>query len=227
MSIRGSLPALLIEIYHRLRTHFGYRNWWPGNTPFEIVVGAILTQNTNWANVEKAIANLKAADALSPEAILAMPPERLCALIRSSGFFNQKSKRLRDITQWWWNFQSTYKTPNSEDIKSIRSELLEINGIGPETADCILLYALNLTTFVIDSYTRRAAARIGITKGEIPYEPLKKLFENHLPKDLDLYNDYHAQWVALGKNYCRKIPLCRDCPLRELCKYYLSPCEEG
>jgi len=216
-----ALKAKLLDIYRLLRTRFGYRNWWPGNSPFEIVVGAVLTQNTNWANVEKAIQNLNAADVLEPARLLSLPVDELKRLVRPAGFYNQKAVRLRAVTRWWLDC-GILIAPAKADVDALCSDLLKIDGIGFETADCILLYALRLPTFVIDAYTRRAAARIGITAGEMRYEPLKRLFERCLPCDIDLYNDFHAQWVALGKTYCRKKPLCSECPLGGICQFAKS-----
>jgi len=204
----------LPDIYRRLHDHFGYRNWWPGDTPFEIVIGAILTQNTNWHNVERAISNLKASNALSPEAIIALPDDDLKVIIRSAGFFNQKAERLKSICRWW-----LVRSGSPVDTGTLRRELLAIKGIGPETADCILLYALGKPVFVIDAYTTRALARLGLSNGRVKYEQLRAWFQRQLPPDPALYNDFHAQWVALGKEYCRMEPKCLTCPLREICEY--------
>ncbi len=211
----------LLNIYRSLRARFGHRCWWPGETPFEVVVGAILTQNTAWVNVEKAIANLKRAEMLTVEALLDESLERLSELIRPSGYYNQKALRLRAISRWFWdrcrgdplNFE-----PFATDV--LRSELLALNGIGPETADSVLLYALNRPVFVIDAYTRRIMNRLGFVDEAVKYNDLQACFHLLLPQDLGLYNDFHAQFVALGKDFCRPKPACSDCPLTNACQYY-------
>ncbi|MFN3821712.1 MAG: endonuclease III domain-containing protein [bacterium] len=221
-----NLTDLLLEIYHKLYTHFGYRQWWPGETPFEIAVGAVLTQNTNWKNVEKAISCLKEKDYLSPLCIYNLSEIELKEVIRSAGFYNQKSQRLKVLTKWWLKRFGYSLTPDfnsfqgkeRESVTTLRKELISLKGIGLETADSILLYALNLPTFVIDAYTLRALQRLGIHSGN-SYASAKALFEESLPYDVKLFNDYHAQWVALGKHYCRKVPLCSGCPLFIMCSY--------
>jgi endonuclease-3 related protein len=177
------------------------------------MVGAILTQNTNWSNVEKAIAGLKREGALSPQALAQMTPERLQQTIRSAGYFRQKSVRLQRLAQWVMeraggDLNSLDGTP-TEDL---REELLALRGIGPETADSILLYALDRPTFVVDTYTKRVVLRHQLLDEECTYHDLKELFEDALPADLELLRDYHAQIVELGKRYCRPRPRCAGCP---------------
>ena len=208
---------VLLEMHRKLSAHFGPLNWWPGDTPFEITVGAILTQNTNWANVEKAIANLKAADALTPEALYALPEAKLARLIKPSGYFNIKARRLRNFLRFLrercgGSLGKMFLAPTG----ALRVELLEINGIGPETADSILLYADNRRTFVIDAYTRRTLSRHGLIGGDEKYDDLRLMMEANLPRDVALYNEFHAQFVNLGKYFCRPRPRCEDCPLADM-----------
>ncbi len=211
----------LLELYETLRAHFGPRNWWPGDSPFEVVIGAILTQNTAWTNVEKAILNLKNAEALSPEAILSLPDDELAALIRPSGYFNQKALRLKTITRWFieWNGLNTDDSA-SVSIAALRERLLGLNGVGEETADSILLYACSRTVFVIDAYTRRIMSRLGHCHTEVKYFELQDLFTQNLPFDRLLFNDYHAQFVALGKDFCRPKPHCDGCPVKQFCHFH-------
>ena len=216
----------LLEIYQRLYDHFGPLRWWPAETPLEVITGAVLTQNTAWTNVEKAIANLKQAGPLTREALLAMPVEELARLIRPSGYYNVKAVRLRALLEWlgegWEQGLAT------GDFDALREDLLRVRGVGAETADSILLYAANRATFVIDAYTRRVLQRLGIEPGaQAPspapggpawgYEHYRRLFMDHLPHEPALFNEFHAQIVYLGKDYCRKQPRCGGCPLRDLC----------
>jgi len=209
---------LLLDIYRRLLDHFGPRRWWPAQTPFEVMVGAILTQNTAWANVKKAIANLEAEGALEPKALAKLPLPKLRRLIRPSGYFNQKAKKLRAFLRFFLAepYRGSVKRLAAEDMEKLRAALLNIWGIGPETADSILLYALGKPIFVIDAYTRRVFARLGLTAGEADYAELQVYFTQRLPRKIALYNDYHAQVVALGNQYCRAKPRCELCPLKTL-----------
>lgn len=206
------------EIYRRLLSCSGPRNWWPAKTPFEVMVGAILTQNTSWANVERAIANLKRAKALSPKKLLEIDLEKLEQLVRPSGYFRQKAKRLKIYLRFFFASPILGSIPNMQKIETgeMREMLLAVNGIGPETADSILLYALDKPVFVVDAYTRRIFSRLGLVPEKIGYEELRMFFEKSLPGSVALYNDYHAQLVALGNRYCKKRPLCRECPLFSL-----------
>ncbi|MDP8227923.1 MAG: endonuclease III domain-containing protein [Candidatus Electryoneaceae bacterium] len=213
---------LLLDIYHRLRNRFGHQNWWPGDSPFEVIVGAILTQNTAWRNVEKAIHNLKQENLLTVEGILDIPQDQLAPLIRPSGYYNQKAERVKTIAEWWWKrCRGDVVRLESVTTKLLRDELLAIKGVGPETADSILLYALGRPIFVVDAYTRRMVSRIGLMDGSINYDRTQSFFTDHLPPDISLYNDYHAQIVALCVHYCRARPLCAGCPLADLCGYYV------
>jgi endonuclease-3 related protein len=205
------LADRLLNIYNLLLDHFNHRNWWPGESPFEVIIGAILTQNTNWGNVVRTINNLKVDGRLSPDGILSSPDNELGELIRPSGYYNQKALKLKRVTGWWINKDET------KDTQTLRRELLDLNGVGPETADSILLYALGRPVFVIDAYTKRIFSRIGITSEEATYTEMQSLFHDNLPADAGLFNDYHAQLVALGKHFCRKKPLCGSCPVRKIC----------
>ncbi len=196
---------------------FGPQRWWPGDTPFEVAVGAILTQNTSWGNVEKAIRNLKAAEALSPKSIHEMPINRLAALIRPAGYFNIKAKRLKAfIDSLMENHQGSMAKMKHDDFDVLREKLLLVNGIGPETADSILLYALEKPVFVIDAYTKRVLSRHDIMDHDESYGAFQELFHRSLPRNVQLFNEYHALFVKVGKMYCRTKPLCETCPLSHL-----------
>ncbi len=202
-----------IALYEALYRRWGPQGWWPAKTPFETVVGAILTQNTAWTNVERAIANLRSADALSPDALRALPPERLAELIRPAGYFNVKARRLRAFldrlfAEFGGSLDRLFKVPTD----SLRRLLLSIHGIGPETADSILLYAAERPVFVADAYTRRALVRHGWAAPDASYDALTQFFSRRLPRDTALFNEYHALIVQLGKEQCRSQPLCDTCP---------------
>jgi endonuclease-3 related protein len=195
----------------------GPQHWWPGDTPFEVAVGAILTQNTNWGNVGKAIANLKAAHVLSAKKIHGMPVNTLAALIRPAGYFNIKAKRLKSFIHFLCEqYGGSMKRMGREDASIVREQLLSVHGIGPETADSILLYALEKPIFVIDAYTKRVLSRHGIIGHDEPYPDFQKLFHLSLERDVRLYNEYHALFVATGKFFCKPKPLCTECPLLSL-----------
>lgn len=205
----------LDAVYEALFRHFGPQHWWPGRTPFEVCVGAILTQNTAWTNVEKAIARLRAARALTPRALHALPAAALADLIRPAGYFNVKARRLQAFTgllhtRHGGSLRRLFARPAPE----LRAELLATSGIGPETADSIILYAANQPVFVIDAYTRRLLARHGWLDARAGYHEAQALFTAQLPPDRARYNEYHALIVALGKHHCRPRPRCATCPLR-------------
>jgi len=210
--------AILHEAYHKLFRTFGPQHWWPGDTPFEIAVGAILTQNTNWGNVERAIGNLKRQSALSAKAIHEMPIRKLAELIRPAGYFNVKAKRLKSFVGFLVDgYRGSLKRMKDKDLNPLREKLLQVNGIGPETADSILLYALEQPVFVIDAYTKRVLSRHSILGHEESYDKFQDLFHSALKRDVRLFNEYHALFVRVGKTYCkRKRPLCDQCPLREV-----------
>lgn len=205
----------LLTNYKILLKHFGRQHWWPGDTRWEIMVGAVLTQNTAWSNVEKAINNLKKADSLNYREFIKLPKNKLSRYIRSAGYFNQKASYLKNISGYIErHYKGNLKKLFSGELKSIREELLSIKGIGSETADSMLLYAGNKQIFVIDAYTKRITSRWGI-KNNGSYTDLQRIFQENLPGDTRLYNEYHALLVALGKNYCKTRPDCAHCPLRK------------
>jgi endonuclease-3 related protein len=207
----------LIEIYELLLERFGPQHWWPGETRLEIIVGAILTQNTNWGNVERAIANLKAADCLTADKLYRLDITCLAELIRPAGYYNIKARRLRNFLIWLFDNHNG----RLEDIESLRTEqlracLLTINGIGRETADSILLYAFDRAVFVIDAYTARVVFRHGLIEPQADYEGLRELFQSNLPQNCRIFNEYHALMVKVGKEFCRPAPKCSGCPLEGL-----------
>jgi len=206
----------LMTVYRRLHAAHGPQYWWPGDTRFEIMVGAVLTQNTAWSNVEMAIANLRAARALTPQAIVAAPHRRLAAWLKPSGYFNIKAQRLRAFCVWLLQ-QGGVRRLARWPTDKLRHALLAVHGIGPETADDILLYAFDRPVFVIDAYTRRIFARLGLIEGREKYEELRQMIEGRLDSDVSLFNEYHALIVAHGKDICRPRPRCSHCRLRTLC----------
>jgi len=206
-----------MQIYELLYEYFGPQKWWPGDTPFEIIVGAVLTQNTNWANVEKAIANLKAANALSPEVLYRMPQEQIALLIKPAGYFNIKAKRLKNLLIWLFEeYDGCLKSFEQMNTSVLREELLSIKGIGPETADSILLYAFARPVFVVDTYTARIMARHELIEPPFDYQQLQQLFESNLCEDAQMYNEYHALIVRTGKEFCKPKSKCSECPLNIL-----------
>jgi len=209
----------LMDIYGALHAHYGPQYWWPGDTAFEMMVGAILTQNTNWGNVEKAIANLKQARALSAKAIHAMPEPELAELIRPSGYFNIKAKRLKSyISYFMERYGGSIARMKRRDCGLLREEILAVNGVGPETADSIMLYALGCPVFVVDAYTKRIFSRHGFFPETADYHDVQRYFMDRLPKDVELYNEYHALIVRLAKDRClKKAGKC------EICLLYDSP----
>jgi endonuclease-3 related protein len=207
----------LSEIYQLLFERFGPQHWWPGETQFEIIVGAILTQNTSWQNVEKAIANLKAADRLSAEALHNIEIGDLAELIRPAGYFNVKAKRLKSFIDWLFaNYGGELTELENIDTERLREGLLSVKGVGRETADSILLYALNREVFVVDAYTARVAVRHGLIEPDADYEQLRDLFQSNLPQDVQMSNEYHALLVRVGKEFCRPKARCPACPLENL-----------
>jgi len=209
-------PPRMREVYWRLLVAHGPQHWWPGDTPFEIMVGAVLTQNTAWTNVEKAIANLKRARALTPGAIVRAQHKKLAAWLRPSGYFNIKAQRLKAMCRWLIG-QGGARRLARMNTHDLRAALIAVHGVGPETADDIVLYAFHRPVFVIDAYTRRIFARLGLIKGDEGYETLRHLFESNLKPDVRLFNEYHALIVKHGKDICRKRPLCAACCLAEAC----------
>ena len=205
---------VLETIYASLYTAFGQQHWWPGDTPLEIAVGAILTQNTNWRNVEKAIQNLKRGKMLSAQALHAIDPKSLAALIRPAGYYNIKTRRLKNFIGFLMaDYRGSMKQMAREDLQVIRNKLLSVNGIGQETADSIILYALERPVFVIDAYTKRIFSRHDILNHDLPYEAFQLLFHTGIRNEVQLFNEYHALLVRLAKEFCRTTPCCSGCPL--------------
>lgn len=213
------MKAVLEEIYARLSAHFGRTGWWPGDTPFEIAIGAILTQNTAWSNVEKAISNLRKARLMSPRRILDCPLDVLEQAIYPTGYFRVKALRLRVFCQYLMDhYRGSMKRMALRPLEELRPELLEVPGIGPETADDILLYACNKPVFVVDAYTQRILHRHGVIRAPMKYEALRALFESNLTPDTDVYGEFHGLIVYVGNQYCRRVPRCEECPLRPMLK---------
>ncbi len=204
-------------MYDRLWAAYGPQHWWPAETPTEVVIGAILTQNTAWKNVEKAIANLKRAKCLTWSALRKVSNKRLATLIQPSGTYRVKAVRLKTFVEYLWDHHHGSLTSLCDgDLGEARRRLLAIDGIGPETADAILLYAGERPTFVVDAYTRRILRRHFVTDGQADYETVRRLFHETLPASAELYNEYHALLVAVGKRHCRPRAQCEGCPLAEL-----------
>ena len=206
---------ILLKIYNSLYNYFGPLNWWPGDTPFEIMVGAILTQNTSWSNVEKAINNLKKENLLEPRKLYCLNQEELAKLIKSSGYYNIKAQRLKNFVDLFVNdFDSSAAKMFSGDGRELRKKLLKVNGIGPETADSILLYAGNKPFFVVDAYTKRIFYRHKLISKDSTYYQTQEVFIKNLDRDVELFNEFHAQIVMLGKTICTsKNPDCVKCPI--------------
>lgn len=209
-----------LEIYHRLYTCYGAQHWWPAEEPFEVIVGAILTQSAAWTNVEKGIINLKKAGALSPRALRALPQAELAQLIHSTGYYNAKTVKLKAFSEWFGRrFDDSLQNMCEVGLKDLREQLLEVHGIGQETADSILLYACKKPVFVIDAYTRRVIDCLGLKPETNKYGSYQTLFMDNLPHEVPIFNEYHALLVALGKSVCRKsVKSCGECCLKELCR---------
>ncbi len=203
----------LLEVYERLVDFFGHQHWWPAESEFEVCVGAILTQNTNWKNVEKAIESLKKSNLMDPKLIASMDTERIAELIKPSGFYRQKAKRLKNFCEWLVDIGGLDRL-RELPLEIARSELLKLKGIGLETADSILLYALGKPIFVVDAYTYRVLTRHSLIDEDADYHSIQELFMSNLPNDVELFKDYHALLVVLGKRFCKKKPLCENCPLK-------------
>lgn len=231
----------LKEIYKRLYAQFGPQHWWPA-TPlrrggearplsrtsrgrpasrFEVMVGAILTQNTNWGNVEKAIRSLRKAKLLSPQSLKKIPTARLAPLIKSSGYFNIKAQRLKSFVDFLFaEYNGDLKRMSEQPADVLRKQLLQVNGIGPETADSILLYALDKPVFVVDAYTKRFLSRHHWINPQASYDEVQKVFSEQLPAKRALFNEYHALIVRLGKKLCKTHPCCEDCPLNDWPRFF-------
>lgn len=207
----------LLEIYDRLNAHFGDLHWWPADDPFEVMVGAILTQNTAWTNVEKALAALKKNGFLAPEALRNIPEDTLAELIRPAGYYHLKAARLKAFIQFFMDsYSGRVEKMHQEEGPVLRAKLLGVWGVGKETADSIVLYACDKPLFVIDAYTRRVFSRHQFARENMDYDELQGLFMDHLPHDTSFYKQYHALIVNTAKHFCRKTPLCDGCPLKSL-----------
>ena len=208
------------DIYQRLVAAYGAQHWWPAREPFEVMVGAILTQSAAWLNVEKAIAGLRAAGALSPQAIRRLPLSELALAIRPCGYYNAKALKLKALAFWLGNdYSDDIDRLFAGSTEDLRRQLLAVHGIGQETADSILLYAAAKPVFVIDAYTRRIIGRIGLAPDSNRYAAYQRLFMDNLPADARLFNEYHALLVRLAKEACRKKPICRRCALSDICRF--------
>jgi endonuclease-3 related protein len=207
----------LLEAYERLLARYGPQSWWPGQTPFEIMVGAVLVQNTNWRNVERAIDNLREEGLLSPTALYETAAADLEELIRPAGYFRVKVKRLRNLLAWLHErYDGSLEAMFETGLDTLREELVSVNGIGPETADAILLYAGGLPTFVVDAYAHRVLVRHGWIDIDADYHRIQELFLESLPTDAAMFNEYHALLVRVGKEHCKPTPICEGCPLCEM-----------
>lgn len=208
------MSSTIREIYDLLFQAFGPQDWWPGDSRFEIMVGAVLTQNTNWKNVEKAINNIKAVGLMSPEALYQLPAEQLAMLIKPAGYFNVKTKRLKNLLAWLFdNYGGSLEVVENLSDYALREQLLEVKGVGRETADSIMLYAFNRAIFVVDTYTARVLIRHELIDECCDYEQLRELLESSLVPDVKLFNEFHALFVQVGKEFCRPKPKCENCPL--------------
>ncbi|MGB9855460.1 MAG: endonuclease III domain-containing protein [Caldisericum exile] len=213
---------LISKTFNLLVEYFGRQNWWPAETPFEVIVGSILTHQTSWKNVEKAITRLKKNGLLDPKALFSLPIEKLAELIRETGFYRLKAQRLKNFLEFFKNYNFDLDKLKDKDIFSLREELLSVKGIGKETADSIILYALNKPIFVVDNYTKRFGMRLGILDEDISYDKVRDLFESSLKnKDINItlqtFKEMHALIVELGKNFCKNKPNCNNCPLNKDC----------
>lgn len=220
---RMTLHNKLMDIYRSLDERFGDLHWWPADDPFEVMAGAILTQNTAWANVEKALSNLKARNVLNPDGIMGLTHEQLARLIRPSGYYNLKAERLKSFTGFFIeDHGGSVERMRSETLAVLRPQLLGVRGVGRETADSILLYACEKPIFVIDAYTRRLLVRHGIIAGTPDYASMQSIFMDNLPHETELFKQYHALIVQACKVFCKKRPDCQDCPLTGTDCHYTS-----
>ncbi|MDR2899180.1 MAG: endonuclease [Clostridiales bacterium] len=208
------MDNVLMDIYKKLFDRYGDLSWWPAETPYEVMVGAVLTQNTVWDNVEKAMANF--GGNLSPEAVRDMDLDELKKIIYPAGFYNQKAVYLKGLTAWYEKYNYDAETVKNEPFVKLRKELLDVKGVGPETADSILLYAFNLPAFVIDAYTNRMCDRFNVKAGR-GYSAVKSYFEDNIPVSVAIYNRFHAMIVVNAKEHCRKKAACSGCPLEGDC----------
>lgn len=219
--IRGTKPTPLM-IYEMLESCFGFQGWWPGRNNFEILVGAMLTQQTSWKNVDKALLNLRKSGLLSLDALAGADLHKLEIMIKPSGYYRQKAARLKAVCNHIRDRHSTLRRFLANDVQTLRAELLSLKGIGEETADSIILYAADKPVFVIDAYTKRIVSRLFNILGSLEYDALQDYFQGEIVKDIGLYKDFHAQIVELGKRHCRTKPLCEGCPLFTVCMHRKS-----
>jgi endonuclease-3 related protein len=211
------MTSVARQVYDRLLTALGPQQWWPGESPFEVMVGAVLVQNTSWKNVERAIGNLREAGLLEPQALFALPTAELEQLIQPAGYFRVKAKRLRNLLRYVVErYDGSLDAMREVDAVQLRAELLAVNGIGPETADSILLYALDKPVMVVDAYTHRIWARHGWVDYDVDYHMLQEEVTAALPDEAPLFNELHALIVNVGHHWCKRVPKCEECPLREL-----------
>ncbi len=221
--VKRTVSQTLLYIYNQLMNRYGPQYWWPADEPFEVMVGAILTQSAAWNNVEKAIANLKRARALSAQALRCLNLAELARLIHPCGYYNAKALKLKSFAGWFGeHYNDDLNKLFASDIEHLRQQLLSVHGIGEETADSIILYAANKPIFVIDAYTRRIMSRIGLAPDSESYSAYQSLFMDNLLADVRMFNEYHALLVCLGKNVCRRKPLCQQCRLNNTCQCYLK-----
>jgi len=208
------LTKTLMDLYQRMFDRFGPQYWWPGDTRTEIIIGAILTQNTNWGNVEKALANLRQEGLLNFSRLRGTPDTVIAQLIRPSGYFNMKARRLKNFVEFFYQeYGGSWRRINAQPLTALRERILSVNGIGPETADSILLYAMDRPVFVVDAYTKRILSRKGLIGPDEDYHAVQRLFMDHLPADAALFNEYHALIVRAAKEHCRPRPACDGCPV--------------
>ena len=206
----------LQELYQLLFDRFGPQDWWPGDTPFEVALGAILTQNTNWQNVSRVLAALKAEGYLDAVLLGQLPEAELANRFRPAGYYNLKARRVKNFLDFFAaRFENSMENMALEELEHLRAELLGLHGIGPETADSILLYALHKPTFVVDAYTFRILSRHGLVTEPCGYEELRQFFMDRLPVEVPLYQEFHALLVRLAKEFCRPQPQCAGCPLED------------
>ncbi|MGE5542432.1 MAG: endonuclease III domain-containing protein [Bacillota bacterium] len=215
---------MLLDVYNRLYSRFGPQHWWPGDTPFEVIVGAILTQSVSWKNVALAIDALEQAGLLDPRSMRDIGEGAIALLVRSTGYYQQKARKLKSFLAYLWDthggeLDRMFSTPPAE----LRRQLLGVWGLGPETVDSIMLYAGNIPSFVVDAYTVRVLTRMGLVQEGASYDEIRGFFMDNLPQDPQMYNEYHALFVHLGKHFCKKRELlCGDCPLSEICRTCLA-----
>jgi endonuclease-3 related protein len=215
---KKAVTGTLLDVYHRLLDRYGPQHWWPADSPFEVMIGAILTQSAAWANVEKAINNLKARDVLSIDALHQLPVEELARLVYPSGYYNAKAGKIKALVQWLAErYECDLDKLFALDIPLLRRELLSVRGVGEETADSIILYAAHKPVFVVDAYTRRILRRLGLVPPTNSYAAFQDLFMQYLPYDEALFNEYHALLVRHGKEACKKVPRCQHCCLASFC----------